>query len=190
MSLFFSERNVFGMSIYVFLSSIPLRFYKHFSLETKMKFLLKALHIVWKLSKLSHMRLLRVIFPLCLSVLLPAMYEFLPRSDDINQRFMTWHHPIFFSETEVWKSMTREEKAASPIDGGSRSISWKSSKKAAILRYGRLLLFDPLFKRILNVKGIFFHWLKTGGTITQTHRLKGTKRYQKVRKGTQLFKMV
>ena len=116
------------------------------------------------------------------------MYEFLPRSDDINQRFMTWHHPIFFSETEVWKSMTREEKAASPIDGGSRSISWKSSKKAAILRYGRLL--DPLFKRILNVKGIFFHWLKTGGTITQTHRLKGTKRYQEVRKGTELFKMV
>ena len=135
--------------LYVFLSSIPLRFYKHFSLETKMKFLLKALHIVWKLSKLSHMRLLRVIFPLCLSVLLPAMYEFLPRSDDINQRFMTWHHHsiFFYWKPKCEKSMTREEKAASPIDGGSRSISWKSSKKAAILRYGRLLLLDPLFSK-------------------------------------------
>ena len=41
-------------------------------------------------------------FTLCRTVLLPAMYEFLPRSDDINQRFMTWHHhSIFLLKTEV-----------------------------------------------------------------------------------------
>ena len=149
MSLFFSERNVFGMSICILIIH-PLAVLQAFLVRNQNEipskgfaYCLKIIEIVSHATFTSYFPTL----PVCPTS--SNVYEFLHRSDDINQRFMTWHHHsiFFYWKPKCEKSMTREEKAASPIDGGSRSISWKSSKKAAILRYGRLLLLDPLFSK-------------------------------------------
>ena len=168
MSLFFSERNVFGMSICILIIH-PLAVLQAFLVRNQNEIPSKGFAYCLKIIEIvSH--LLRKCdfldyFPTSSNVWISAQIRwYKSKIYDLasSSEF------FFYWKPKCEKSMTREEKAASPIDGGSRSISWKSSKKAAILRYGRLLLFDPLFKRILNVKGIFFHWLKPGGRKTQT----------------------
>ena len=170
MSLFFSERNVFGMSICILIIH-PLAVLQAFLVRNQNEipskgfaYCLKIIEIVSHATFTSYFPTLPVC-PTSSNVWISAQIRwYKSKIYDLASSF-----DFFYWKPKCEKSMTREEKAASPIDGGSRSISWKSSKKSC---YSAIWTPPPprssLFKRILNVKGIFFHWLKPGGRKTQT----------------------
>ena len=146
MSLFFSERNVFGMSICILIIH-PLAVLQAFLVRNQNEIPSKGFAYCLKIIEIvSH--LLRKCdfldyFPTSSNVWISAQIRwYKSKIYDLASSF-----DFFYWKPKCEKSMTREEKAASPIDGGSRSISWKSSKKAAILRYGRRRLLDPLFSK-------------------------------------------